>query len=44
MKYIKNRIQLFNPRVKYWVKINTETGRILSHKITPYKNVRKKLK
>ena len=32
---------MFNPKLKRWVKLDTETGRILSYKIDkkPYKNV-----
>jgi len=41
---IKNRVQVFNPRAKYWIKIDTETGGILGHKPTPYKNIRKRIK
>ncbi len=37
----KNRVQLFNPIDKYWIKMNTETGSVIGHKKTPYKNVRK---
>jgi hypothetical protein len=37
----KNRVQMFNPKMKRWVKLDTETGRILSYKSDkkPYKNV-----
>ncbi len=39
----KNRVQILNPRTKRWVKIDTEKGRILSHKKSPgaYKNIRR---
>ena len=38
---IKNRVQLFNPRTKKWVKIDSRTGRIIAQKSDskPYKNV-----
>lgn len=37
----KNRIQLLNPKTKRWVKVDTETARIIGHKWDdkPYKNV-----
>ena len=37
-------VQVFNPIIGKWVKINTQTGSIVSHKKTPgpYKNVEKK--
>ena len=40
---IKNRVQVRNPHTKKWTKINTNTGKIMSHKQTsgPYKGVRK---
>lgn len=43
-KYIKNRVQIFNPKAKYWVKIDTEIGKILGHKLTPYKNIKRRMK
>lgn len=41
---VSKRVQALNPVTGKWVKINTQTGRIVSHKKTtgPYKNVRKK--
>jgi len=41
---ISKRVQALNPVTKRWVKIDTETGKIIAHKrsSTPYKNVRKK--
>lgn len=41
---VSGRVQARNPLTKRWVKINTRTGRIISHKKSPgpYKNVRKK--
>lgn len=41
---IKNRVQVFNPRTKRWVKIDTNTSRIVGHKksSTPYKHIKKK--
>ncbi len=41
MKYKKDRVQVFNPKSKYWVKINTKRGSILGHKIFPWKNIKK---
>lgn len=40
---IKGRAQVFNPKTKRWVKIDTEKGGIVSHKKTkgPYKGVRR---
>lgn len=37
----KDRIQLLNPKTKRWVKINTKTGAVISHKKSngEYKNV-----
>lgn len=40
-KYIKNRVQLFNPISKHWVKLNTETGAIIGTKKKPFKGVKK---
>ena len=37
---IKNRKQVYNSRTKMYVKINTESNRIMSSKKTPYKGVR----
>ncbi len=31
--------QTFNPRAKYWIKINKETCKIVSTKSTPYKGI-----
>lgn len=41
---ISKRVQAKNPLTEHWVKIDTKTGRIISHKKTPgpYKNVKKK--
>ncbi len=41
---ISKRVQAENPVTKRWVKIDTETGRIVDHKKSPgpYKSVRKK--
>ena len=37
---IKDRKQFFNPKTGQYVKMNTETGKIMSNKSTPYKGVR----
>ena len=39
---IKDRVQLLNPKTNRWVKVNTETGAIISHKKSPnpYKNIK----
>ena len=37
---VKDRKQVFNPKTGQYVKINTETGKIMSSKETPYKGVR----
>ncbi len=41
---VTRRVQVRNPVTKRWVKVDTKTGRIVSHKKTPgpYKGVRKK--
>jgi hypothetical protein len=41
---VTGRVQVKNPITKRWVKVDTETGRIIDHKKTPgpYKGVRKK--
>ena len=41
---VKNRVQVLNPVTKRWVKLDTQTGRIIDHKKTPgpYKGVRRK--
>lgn len=41
---VKDRVQVKNPVTDRWVKIDTNTGRIIDHKKTPgpYKGVRKK--
>lgn len=38
----KNRVQVYNPRIKKWVKLNTKEGGIVSVKKSSrqYKNVR----
>jgi len=40
---IKDRVQAFNPRTERWVKIDTDTGKIVAHKKTEgkYKGIRK---
>jgi len=38
---VKNRVQSYNPKTGMYVKRDTETGKILGCKQTPYKNVRK---
>ena len=40
-KYKKDRVQVFNPRAKWWIKIDTARGQVIGHKLTPYKNIRK---
>ena len=37
---VKDRKQVFNSRTGQYVKINTQTGRIMGSKETPYKGVR----
>ena len=37
---VKDRKQFFNPKTGQYVKMNTETGKIMSSKSTPYKGVR----
>lgn len=41
---VKGRVQALNPKTGRWIKIDTETGKIISQKKTlgPYKGVRKK--
>jgi len=41
---VKGRVQVKNPVTNRWVKIDTNSGRIVDHKKTtgPYKGVRKK--
>ncbi|GAG40153.1 unnamed protein product [marine sediment metagenome] len=39
--FYKNRVQLQNPKSKLWVKVDISIGKILGHKKTPYKNIRK---
>lgn len=43
-KYVKNRFQVYNPKIKRWVKIDSKTGRIISVKSDgkPYKGVRRR--
>lgn len=41
MIFKKNRVQVFNPKGKYWVKINTKSGRVLGHKDSPWKNIKR---
>jgi len=38
---VKDRKQFYNSKTKQYCKMNTETGKILSNKSTPYKGVRK---
>ena len=38
---IRNRVQVYNPQTGKFVKINTQTGKILSNSEYPYKGVRK---
>ena len=38
----KNRCQVYNPRTKKYVKINTITGKIMACKNEPFKNIRRK--
>ena len=37
---MKDRKQFYNPKTGQYVKMNTETGKIMSCKDTPYKGVR----
>lgn len=41
---VKNRVQVKNPVTGRYVKIDTQTGRVVHHKKTagPYKGIRKK--
>ena len=41
---VKSRVQVLNPVTNRWVKIDTNTGRIVDHKKSPgpYKGVTKK--
>ncbi len=41
---VRNRVQVFNPRTKLWVKINTNSNRIIDVKTTggKFKGVRSK--
>ena len=41
---IKDRKQVFNPKTELYIKVNTETGKFISSKDTPYKGVRIKEK
>jgi len=38
---VKNRSQTYNPKTKQYVKRDTNTGKIMSTKNTPYKGVSK---
>ena len=40
-KFKKDRVQLFNPRGKCWVKVDTKNGRVLGHKKISWKNVKR---
>ena len=37
---MKDRKQVFNPKTGHFVKINTETGKIMASKEEPFKGVR----
>ena len=37
---VKDRKQVYNPKTGQYVKLNTQTGKIMSSKVTPYKGVR----
>lgn len=37
---VKDRKQFYNAKTGQYVKMNTETGKIMSSKATPYKGVR----
>jgi len=38
----KNRyVQIFNPKSKYWIKLDKELAKIISSKKTPYKGIKK---
>jgi hypothetical protein len=37
---VKDRKQVYNTKTKQYIKINTQTGKIMSSKETPYKGVR----
>lgn len=41
---VKNRTQVFNPKTKQWVKIDSDTGKFMDVKQdgTPFKGVTKK--
>ena len=41
---MKDRKQFFNHKTSQYYKINTETGKIMSAKETPYKGVRQHVK
>ncbi len=41
---MKDRKQFFNPKTSQYYKINTETGKIMSAKETPFKGVRQHTK
>ena len=41
---VKDRKQVFNEKTGQYVKFNTETGRIMASKDTPYKGVREQIK
>ena len=41
---VRKRIQVFNPKIKRWIKIDTETKKFIDQmerKNTPFKGVRK---
>ncbi len=44
MKYKNDRTQVFNPKSKHWVKIDIKNGRVIGHKNTPWKNIKKSKK
>ncbi len=41
---VKERVQVLNPLTERWVKVDTNTGRIIDHKRTPgpYKGIKKR--
>jgi len=39
MKQNKRFVQIFNPRIKKWMKIDMETGKVVGVKREPYKGV-----
>ena len=41
MKFKKDRVQVFNKKIKLWGKVDTKSGRSLGYKNTPWKNIKK---